>query len=261
MPNHPLADKHALVTGASRGIGAAVVRRLAAMGARVTLVSRSRAPLAALAEELRAEHGRVFHVATADVTDASGVETAFAGARDVLGPIDVLVNDVGAVESAPFLDVPAERWAALMDINLTSAVQCTRLALPDMLASGWGRVVNVASVAGVTGVPYVSAYVTAKHGLVGFTRALAIEFAKKGVTVNAVCPGYVDTDLVSGSVASLQERTGRTEEELRAALIRHNPTGRMMTPDEVASGVAWLAHPDQAMVNGHSLVMSGAEVF
>jgi NAD(P)-dependent dehydrogenase (short-subunit alcohol dehydrogenase family) len=261
MATSPLTDKHALVTGASRGIGAAVARRLAAMGARVTLVSRSRAPLAALAEELRAEHGRDFHVATADVTDASGVETAFAGARDVLGPIDVLVNNVGAVESAPFLEMTDERWERLMNLNLTSAVRCTRLALPDMLASGWGRVVNVASIAGLTGVPYVAAYATAKHGLVGFTRALATEYAKKGITVNAVCPGYVDTDLVSSSVASLKERTGRSEEELRAALIRHNPTGRMLTPDEVASGVAWLCHPDQAMVNGHSLVLSGAEVF
>jgi NAD(P)-dependent dehydrogenase (short-subunit alcohol dehydrogenase family) len=260
-PAAPLDGRHALVTGAGGGIGAAVARRLAALGARVSLVGRTAAPLEALAAELARQHGRPFAAAPADVTDAAALDGAFAAARAALGPVAVLVNNAGAADSTPFLRLEEDRWAALLDVNLTSAYRCARRALPDMLAGGWGRVVNVASVAGLTGIPYVSAYVAAKHGLVGLTRSLAVEFAKKGVTVNAVCPGYVDTPLVAQSVASLREKTGKSEEELRAAFIRHNPVGRMLTPEEVAGAVAWLCHPEQAMVNGHALVLSGGEVF
>jgi NAD(P)-dependent dehydrogenase (short-subunit alcohol dehydrogenase family) len=257
----PLESLHAVVTGGGRGIGAATARRLASMGALVTLVGRTTGPLQALAAELEAEHGRPMHAAPADATDGAAVRHALASARETLGPVAVLVNNAGAVESLPFLKLTEERWRALLDVNLTSAFHCTQAVLPDMIATGWGRVVNVASTAGVTGFPYVSAYVAAKHGLVGLTRSLAVEFGKKGVTVNAVCPGYVDTDLVSGSVAELEAKTGKSPEELRAALVRHNPVGRLLTPDEVASSVAWLCHPDQAMVNGHALVLSGGEVF
>lgn len=257
----PLRDLHALVTGGGSGIGAAVVRRLAAMGAAVSLVGRTPEPLRALAEELTEAHPQRFAAVPADVTDAAQVERAFAEARDALGPVGVLVNNVGAVESVPFLKLAPERWDALLDVNLTSAYRCTRAALPDMLEHGWGRIVNVASVAGLTGVPYVAPYVAAKHGLVGLTRALAVEFAAKGLTVNAVCPGYVDTDLVTRSVEALKEKTGRSEAELRASFVQHNPTGRMLTPEEVASAVAWLCHPEQAFVNGHALVLSGGEVF
>lgn len=257
----PLENLHAVVTGGSRGIGAAVARRLAAQGASVTVVGRTEAPLVALADELSDQHGRPMHAAPADVTDGEAVRRAFDSAREALGPVAVLVNNAGAVESTPFLNLSEERWRALLDVNLTSAFLCTQAALPDMLAHGWGRVVNVASVAGVTGVPYVSAYVAAKHGLVGLTRSLAVEVAKKGVTVNAVCPGYVDTDLVADSVAALHDQTGRDEADLRDALVRNNPVGRMLTPDEVASSVAWLCHPEQAMVTGHALMLSGGEVF
>jgi NAD(P)-dependent dehydrogenase (short-subunit alcohol dehydrogenase family) len=257
----PLEGLHAVVTGGGRGIGAATARRLAAMGAAVTVVGRTPEPLRALAVELAQHHGRPFHAAPADVTDGAQLDEAFAGAREVLGPVAILINNAGAVESTPFLRLEEDRWRALLDVNLTSAYLCTRRALPDMVEHGWGRVVNVASVAGVTGVPYVSAYVAAKHGLVGLTRSLAVEVARKGVTVNAVCPGYVDTDLVAGSVAELAEKTGKAADELRDALVRHNPVGRLLTPDEVASSVAWLCHPEQAMVNGHALVLSGGEVF
>jgi NAD(P)-dependent dehydrogenase (short-subunit alcohol dehydrogenase family) len=261
MTAEPLSHRHALVTGASRGIGAAIVRRLAEMGASVTLVSRSEGPLQELARELQEEHGRPFHAAPADVTESVAVTRAFATAREAGGPIDILVNNAGAVESVPFLKLSDEQWSGIIDINLTSAFHCTRLALPDMVEAGWGRVINLASIAGVTGVPYVAPYVAAKHALVGLTRSLAVEFAGKGVTVNAVCPGYVDTELVSGSVDALAAKTGRSHEELRAALIRNNPSRRMLTVDEVASAVGWLAHPEQAMVNGHALVLSGGEVF
>ena len=262
LPNaEPFADLHAVVTGGSRGIGAAIARRLAAGGAAVTVVGRTEAPLRAVADALAQAHGRPMHAAPADVTDADAVAHAFESARDALGPVAILVNNAGAVESTPFLDLAEDRWRALLDVNLTSAFRCTQAALPDMLAAGWGRVVNVASVAGVTGAPYVSAYVAAKHGLVGLTRSLAVEVARKGVTVNAVCPGYVDTDLVADSVEALHAATGKPPGELRDALVRHNPVGRMLTPDEVASSVAWLCHREQAMVTGHALVLSGGEVF
>jgi NAD(P)-dependent dehydrogenase (short-subunit alcohol dehydrogenase family) len=253
----PLDGLHAVVTGAGRGIGAAVTRRLAEMGAAVTLVGRREEPLRALAFELANEHGRLFHPAPADVTVTAQVAAALTEAREVMGPIAVLVNNAGAVQSTPFTRLTEDRWRALIDVNLTSAYLCTVRALPDMLEHGWGRIVNVASVAGVIGIPYVSAYVAAKHGLVGLTRSLALEVARKGVTVNAVCPGYVDTDLMSGSVAAIAEKTGRSEAELLEAMIHNNPAGRLLTPEEVASTVAWLCHPDQAMVSGQALVVGG----
>jgi NAD(P)-dependent dehydrogenase (short-subunit alcohol dehydrogenase family) len=185
------------------------------------------------------------------------VDAAFADAREAMGPVAILVNNAGAVESTPFLKLGEDRWRALIDVNLTSAYLCTTRALPDMLEHGWGRVVNVSSVAGVTGIPYVTAYVAAKHGLVGLTKSLAAEFAKRGVTVNAVCPGYVDTDLVAGSVSALAEKTGRSEAELLEVMVRQNPGGRLLTTGEVASTIAWLCHPDQAMVNGQAVVVGG----
>ncbi len=255
----PLDNLHALVSGGGKGIGAAVARRLAGMGASVTLVGRTPEPLRALADELAGQHPQPFHAAPADMTDGAQVERAFASARAALGPIALLVNNAGGVETKQFLDLPAERWQALLDVNLTSTAHGTRHALPDMLEKGWGRIVNVASIAGVMGVPYVTAYVAAKHAVVGLTRALALEVAKKGVTVNAVCPGYVDTDMTVRSVQALAESVGRSEEVMRALLIRDIPIGRMLTPEEVASAVCWLCHPEQAMVTGHALVLSGGE--
>jgi NAD(P)-dependent dehydrogenase (short-subunit alcohol dehydrogenase family) len=253
----PLDGLHAVVTGAGRGIGAAATRRLAELGAAVTLVGRTEEPLRALAFELANEHGRLFHPATADVTNEQAVQAAFDEARGVMGPVAILINNAGAVESTPFLRITETRWRALLDVNLTSAFLCAQRALPDMLEHGWGRIVNVASVAGLHGIPYVAHYVAAKHGLVGLTRSLALEVVKKGITVNAVCPGYVDTDLVSGSVEAIAEKTGRSEAELLETMIEQNPAGRLVTPDEVASTIAWLCHPDQAMVNGQAIVVGG----
>ncbi len=259
-PPRPLADRHAVVTGGGGGIGAAIVRRLAAMGASVSLMGRTPEPLRALADELTEAHPQSFAAVPADVTDAARVEAAFAEARAALGPVAVLVNNAGAVDSRPFGKTTPERWDAMLDVNLTSAYRCTHRALPDMAEAGWGRVINIASTAGVTGYPYVAAYCAAKHGLVGLTRALALEVVKTGVTVNAVCPGYTDTDLVAGSVETLSEKTGRSAEELRAGFERQSPLGRMLAPEEVASAVAWLCHPEQAAVTGQRLIISGGEV-
>lgn len=256
----PLDGLHAVVTGGGRGIGAAITRRLAAMGAAVSLMGRTEVPLRALADELSEAHRQRFAAVPVDVTDEARVEAAFAEARAALGPVAVLVNNAGAADSVPFSKMEPARWDAMLDVNLTSAYRCTRCALPDMTAAGWGRIVNIASTAGVTGYPYVTAYCAAKHGLVGLTRALALEVVKSGITVNAVCPGYTDTDLVAGSVETLVGKTGRSAEELRAGFERQSPLGRMLRPEEVASAVAWLCHPEQAAVTGQRLIISGGEV-
>ncbi len=262
MPDaqRPLADRHAIVTGGGRGIGAAIVRRLADLGASISLMGRTPSPLYALADELTEAHPQSFAAVPVDVTDGARVEAAFAEARAALGPVALLVNNAGAVDSVPFGKMAADQWDRMLDVNLTSAYRCTRHALPDMVKAGWGRIVNIASTAGVTGYPYVTAYCAAKHGMIGLTRALALEVVKTGVTVNAVCPGYTDTDLVTGSVETLAEKTGRSADELRQGLERQSPLGRMLTPDEVASAVAWLCHPEQAAITGQRLIISGGEV-
>jgi NAD(P)-dependent dehydrogenase (short-subunit alcohol dehydrogenase family) len=259
-PTRPLENLHAIVTGAGRGIGAAVVRRLAARGAAVSLVGRRAERLDALTEELAGQHPQRFHVAPADMTDEAQVTRAFTGAREALGPFDILVNNAGIIEPGPFLDQTPEDWQRHFDVNVSGAARATRHALPDMLAKGWGRIVNVSSISGLMGVTHVAAYSATKHALVGFTRSLALEVAKSGVTVNAVCPSYVDTDMMVGLVEDLAEDIGRSEEVTRAVLMRNIPVGRMITPDEVASAVAWLCDPEQAMVTGHPLVISGGAV-
>lgn len=261
MDSLPLAGKHAVVTGGGKGIGEAITRRLAGMGASITVIGRTPEPLHALADELGAQHSQSFFAARADVTDEAQVERAFSSAKEALGPIALLINNAGAADSAPLAKMKTELWQRMLDVNLTSAFLCTHQVLTGMLDSGWGRVVNIASIAGLTGYPYVTAYCAAKHGMIGLTRALAAETAGSGVTVNAVCPGYVDTDLVTRSVERLQEKTGRSGDEIKQHISGQNPMGRMLTPEEVASAVAWLCDPVQAMVSGVSLPLTGSEVF
>jgi NAD(P)-dependent dehydrogenase (short-subunit alcohol dehydrogenase family) len=247
-----LDGKHAVVTGASRGIGLAVARSLLAQGARVTLMARDAAALDAAAREL----GGGVAWQAADVSDAASVEQAFVRA----GVVDILVNNAGQAASSPFMRTDAAMWQRMLDVNLSGAYHCIQAALPGMLDAGWGRIVNVASTAGLTGYRYVAAYCAAKHGLVGLTRALALELAAKGITVNAVCPGYTETDIVQEAVANIVRKTGRSEEQARAELASGNPQGRLVRPEEVAHAVAMLCMPDAAAMNGQSIAVAGGEV-
>ncbi|PVY81125.1 short-subunit dehydrogenase [Cupriavidus alkaliphilus] len=257
-----LAGRHALVTGGGRGIGAAIARRLLADGASVTLLGRDAGTLQATVQALRgqAPAGAVVSFVTADIVNADSVARAFATATEQAGPVAMLVNNAGQAHSAPFLKTDAALWQRMLDVNLTGTFLCTQAALPAMLDAGWGRIVNVASTAGLIGYGYVSAYCAAKHGVIGLTRALALETAARGVTVNAVCPGYTETDIVRDAVANIVGKTGRTEEQARAELAARNPQRRLVQPDEVADAVAWLCQPSAAAITGQAIPIAGGEV-
>jgi len=248
--------RHALVTGAARGIGAAIARTLAAEGARLTLLGRNERTLAALAAELPGHHGFV----VADVGDPEQVNAAFERARAERGPLHVLVNNAGQAESAPFGKTSLELWQRMLAVNLTGTFLCSQAALPDMLAAGSGRIVNIASTAAQRGYAYVSAYVAAKHGVLGLTRSLALEVARKGITVNAVCPGYTDTDILRESVANVVAKTGRSEQDALAEFAKGNPQGRIVQPQEVANAVRWLCGDAASAITGQAISASGGEV-
>ncbi len=252
-----LEGRHALVTGAGSGIGAAIAQALAARGAMLTLLGRRASALEATRESLAGEgHG----VAVADVSDFAEVCRAFETATAARGPVAILVNNAGAARSAPFTRTDPALWQEMLAVNLTGTYHCSHAALPDMLAEGWGRIVNVASTAALTGYAYVAAYCAAKHGVLGLTRALALEVAARGVTVNAVCPGYTDTPLLDAAVGNIVTSTGRSADEARATLARGNPQGRLVRPEEVAHTVAWLCLPESASINGQAIAVAGGEV-
>lgn len=254
----PLAGRHALVTGGARGIGLACARALLQRGARVTLLGRDGAALDAATDSL-ARLGQVQAV-SADIADEASVRAAFAQAEVEFGPVQVLVNNAGQAVSERFDRTDSALWQSMIAVNLTGTFNCIQAALPGMLKEKWGRVVNVASTAGLIGYGYVSAYCAAKHGVVGLTRSLALEVALKGVTVNAVCPGYTETDIVRGAVSNIVDKTGMSPEAARAKLAERNPQGRLIQPEEVAETVAWLALPASASVNGQAIAVDGGEV-
>jgi NAD(P)-dependent dehydrogenase (short-subunit alcohol dehydrogenase family) len=250
-----LEDRHALVTGGSRGIGLAIARAFVAEGARVTLLGRDRERLGAAASGLG---GNVL-VVSADVADAGQVASAFQMARERSGPVHILVNNAGQAVSRPLAKTDTAFWQQTIGVNLTGTYLCTQQALAGMLEGGFGRIVNIASTAGLTGYAYCTAYCAAKHGVVGFTRALAREVATRNVTVNAVCPGYTETDIVHEAIANIRTKTGRTEQEAVATLVASNPQGRFVQPDEVANAVLWLCVPGSESVTGQSIGVSGGE--
>ena len=252
----PLNYKHALVTGGGQGIGAAIARQLVAAGAQVTVLGRRLDVVQTLANEMP---GQV-HAVAADVADATQVEAAFAAARARFGPVSILVNNAGQAQSAPFLKTEAALWNQMLSVNLTGSFVCTQAALPDMVQAKWGRVINVASTAGMTGYAYVVAYCAAKHGVIGMTRALALEVAKKGITVNAVCPGYTETTILKESITHVMQKTGRSEAQAREEFTASNPQGRLVQPDEVANAVLWLCAPGASAITGQSIAVCGGEV-
>jgi NAD(P)-dependent dehydrogenase (short-subunit alcohol dehydrogenase family) len=249
------AGRHAVVTGGGRGIGAAVVDALAAAGGRITLMGRNEAALRAKAAGLPAAQA-----IRCDVTDEAAVGRAFARAAQAFGPVAILVNNAGAAESAPFARTSLELFQRMLEVNLIGTFLCSRAVLPGMLEAGFGRIVNVASIAGLKGAPYVSAYCAAKHGVVGLTRALAQETAAKGITVNAVCPSYTDTDMVQSAIRTITEKTGRSETEALAELVRKNPQQRLVRPGEVAAAVLWLCSPGSEAITGQAIAIAGGEV-
>jgi NAD(P)-dependent dehydrogenase (short-subunit alcohol dehydrogenase family) len=250
-----LAGRHALVTGGGTGIGAAIAGALAAEGAKLTLVGRRRDRLEAVAGQIPQ-----CLVAPADVTDRAQVEQAFAAAREAQGAISILVNNAGAAQSAPFAKLTAEAWRAAMAVNLDALLHTSQAALPDLLAADHGRIVTIASTAGLKGYAYTSAYSAAKHGAIGLTRALAAEYAKTNLTVNTVCPGFTDTELASQAVANIHAKTGRSKEQARADLAAFNPQQRLIDPAEVANAVVWLCLPESRSVTGQAIVVAGGEI-
>jgi NAD(P)-dependent dehydrogenase (short-subunit alcohol dehydrogenase family) len=245
-----LEGQHAVVTGGSRGIGSAIARELAERGANVTIMSRS------LPNELDAAVTAI----ACDVTDAASIRNAFAQAVELNGAINVLVNNAGAAEGAPFAKMTRDIWDRMIAVNLTSTYACCAEVVPAMLAAKKGRIVNIASTAGLRGYKTMTAYCAAKHGVVGLTRALALETAKHGITVNAICPGYTDTDLTDGSVSQLAAVFKVSEDEARAMLVRTIPRGSLITPAEVASAVSWLCAPEASAITGIALPIAGGEV-
>ena len=253
-----LAGRHALVTGGGRGIGAAIATALAGEGARLTLLGRDRSVLEAHAVTLPASADA--RVVVADVGDEAAVAGGFAEARAGHGEVEILINNAGIAASRPLAKLDAATWNAIVGINLTGTYHCTRAAAPAMIAAGYGRIVNVASTAGLVGGKYLAAYCAAKHGVIGLTRALAVEFAADGITVNAVCPGFTESAMLDRAVSGIAAATGRSPEAAAAALLSRNPLGRFVRAAEVAGTVVWLCDPGSAAITGQAIVIDGGEV-
>lgn len=250
-----LAGRHALVTGGGRGIGRAVAAALTASGARVTVIGRGEA---ALAEAVKS--GEAAGYAVADVTDPKAVDEGVRRAVGKRGPVDLLVANAGTAESAPFAKAEPAAFQRMFDLNVMGTVHAIRAVLDGMVGRGQGRIVAVASTAGLKGYGYVSAYCASKHAVVGLVRSLAVETARTGVTVNAVCPGYTDTEMMRESLDNVTARTGRTREDAVAAMLKGNPLGRLIDPKEVAAAVVYLCSPEASAVTGTTLVVAGGEV-
>jgi NAD(P)-dependent dehydrogenase (short-subunit alcohol dehydrogenase family) len=250
-----LTGRHALVTGGGRGIGRAIAASLVQAGATVTIVGRSPASL-----EEAILQGDAHAAAVADVTDVQAVQRAVREAVDRHGPVDLMIANAGAAASAPFMRTGPDVFRQMLGVNLLGVTNIAQAVLDSMTERGFGRIVAVASTAGLKGYPYVSAYCAAKHAVIGFVRALALETAKTGVTINAVCPGFTDTDLVSESLDRIMVKTNRSRDEALGELVKHNPQGRLIDPSEIADTVLWLCGEGARSVTGQAIVVAGGEI-
>ena len=251
MADKALQGRHALITGGGTGIGAAAAQALAGEGAKLSLLGRRMEPIQAAAI---GTGGTAFQC---DVTEAGAIESAFGEARAANGPIEILIVNAGIAESAPFHKMTRESWDRIIGTNLTAAFDCARAAIGDLLKSENGRLVFIASVASIRGVPYAAHYAASKHGLLGLTRSLAAEYAKTNLTVNAVCPGYVDTPMTDQSVARVSEITGRSEGDSRSVITNMNASGRLVDPEAIANIVLMLCLPGNRDINGAAITIDG----
>ena len=254
-----LSGRRALVTGGGRGIGRAVVLDLARAGAAVAVAARTRSEVEAVARGIVAAGGEAVALEM-DVADPDRVRAAFASAREALGGIDILVSGAGIAPTAPLARTTDAVWRQVLETNLSGTFYCLREALPEMTARGWGRVVHLASIAGKTGYPYIGAYAASKHGVLGLTKCAALEVATTGVTVNAVCPGYVDTPMLELGVARIVEKTGLTADEARRRLADMSPQKRLYTAEEVSALVLFLCGESASGINGQALSVDGGTV-
>ena len=248
---HGIKDKHAFVTGGATGIGLAIAKALADAGARVTVASRNLERINAVTQGLEKVDGRAL-----DVTDPDSIAAAF----DAAGPVDILVNNSGIALAAPFEKTTLEQLNRIMAVNLTGVFLCTQAVLPAMRERNAGRIINIASTAGLKGYPYISAYAASKHGVIGMTRSLALELAATAITANCVCPGFTDTEMASDAITNITSKTGRSAEETLAELVKHNPQKRLIKPEEVASAVLWLCQDDSLSINGQAIAVAGGEI-
>ena len=254
-----LKNRGAVITGGGRGIGQAIVTSLAGSGAAVVVSARSADQIESVADVLT-QAGCNAHAVVCDVTDPDQVDHLVRQAQELVGPVQILINNAGVASSAPLKAITLEEWNRLLTVNVTGPFLCTQAFMPGMLESGWGRVINVASIAGKIGAPYIAAYAASKHAVVGFTRAVAAEVADKGVTVNAICPGYVDTPMTEQSIANITGKTGMSAEQALQHLRSASPQNRLIEPVEVAHLVTSLCDPAAGGITGQAIVLDGGMV-
>lgn len=255
----PLENRRAVVTGASRGIGRAIALALAEAGADVAVTARSVEDLEAVAAEIETM-GRRALVVPCDVTDVAQIERLASDVIEEFGGIDILVNNAGTAGSHKFLGHPDELWHRMLDLNLTSVYQVTKAFVPHMVEAQWGRIINIASITSRVGAKYIAAYTASKHGVLGLTRALALELVEHDITVNAICPGYVDTPMTDRNVANIAEKTGMSEEQARETLEKMSPQRRLITPEEVAALTVYLAQEISYGITGQAINVDGGSV-